>query len=517
MRAVGRRAWLAGAAGTLALLRAPGRAAGREPGLGGDPFTLGVAAGAPRPDGLVLWTRLAPAPLGDGGMPPRPVPVTWEVAADEGMQRVLRRGETTARPEWAHAVHVEVGGLAPDRWHWYRFRAGGAASPVGRARTAPAPGAPLGSFRLAYASCQHWEQGYYGAYRDLVRGEPDLVVHLGDYIYEVPSWTGPTVRRHDGPEPTTLEGYRRRHALYRTDPDLRAAHAACAWVFTWDDHEVDNDYAGDRSQDGDDPERFRRRRAAAYQAYWEHMPLPRAARPRGAAMRLHQRLGFGELLDLFVLDTRQHRDPQPCGDGRRAGGRLVEGCAERLEPGRGLLGAEQERWLLDGLARPGARWTAVAQPQLMAELRRRTRGGGLAHWTDGWDGYPAARARLLGRLHERRVPNPVVLGGDIHSFWVTDLRTDPGAEGAPVVATEIVGTSISSAGVPHDTFAAYLPDNPHVRFFDSRQRGYVRCTVTPERWRADLRVVADVRDPGTAASTLASFVIEAGRPGAQRA
>jgi alkaline phosphatase D len=517
---VGRRTLLAGAA-SLAALRALAQpatgVAAVRPRLGGHPFTLGVASGDPLPDGFVIWTRLALDPLAPGGgMRPEAVRVQWEVAADEQMRRLVRQGTAVAVAEGAHTVHVELRGLEPDRWYWYRFRVGGEASRVGRARTAPLAGAPFGRLRFAFASCQHWEQGYFVAYRHMLADDLDLVVHLGDYIYEVPSWAD-VVRRHDGPEPMTLDDYRRRHALYKTDPDLQAAHAGCPWAVTWDDHEVDNDYAADQSQDREDPHVFLRRRAAAYQAYWEHMPLRQTALPRGADLRLYHRLTFGDLVELSVLDNRQYRSDQPCGEGRRGGGNLVEGCATRLEAAQTMLGPEQERWLLRGLERSRARWNVIAQQQLMAELLQRTRTGAEAYWSDGWDGYAAARGRILAHIETRRPANPVVIGGDIHSFWVTDLKADFRDPRAPAVATEFVTTSITSLAVPYEVFAAALPDNPHVRFFDGRQRGYVRCTVTPERWQTDLRVVSDVRDRGATARTLASFLIEDGRPGAVRA
>jgi alkaline phosphatase D len=483
----------------------------------GTPFTLGVASGDPAADGFVIWTRLAPDPLTEGGgLPPEPVAVDWEVGPDEKLHRIVRRGTTIARPEWAHTVHVELRGLEPHRWYWYRFRARGAASPIGRSRTTPVPGTPFARLRFAFASCQHWEQGYFTAYRSMLDDGLDFVVHLGDYIYEGSSWAD-EVRRHEGPEPTTLEEYRARHALYKMDPDLQRAHATYPWVVTWDDHEVDNDYAAAESQDRDPPEAFLRRRAAAYQAYWEHMPLRPTAQPRGPALRLYQRLTWGDLVELSVLDNRQYRSDQVCGEGRRGGGNLVEGCTARLDPAQTMLGPDQERWLLIGLARSRARWNVIAQQQLMAELRQRTPTGAEAYWTDGWDGYAAARGRILSHLATRRVANPVVIGGDIHSFWVTDLKTDFRDPASPTVATEFVGTSVTSLGVPYESFAAVLPDNPHVRFFESRFRGYVRCEVTPDRWTTDLRVLDDVRDPRARARTLATFLVENGRPGAIRA
>ena len=513
--AIGRRGFLRGALVAGALQRrVASAAAGPPPRATGSPFALGVASGDPTSDGFVIWTRLAPDPLADGGgMSPEPVAIDWEVALDEKLRRVVRRGTVTARPEWAHAVHVELRNLEPDRWYWYRFRARGSMSPVGRSRTTPLPGAPFARLRFAFASCQHWEQGYFSAYRAMLDDQLDCLVHLGDYIYEAASWAD-EVRRHEGPEPMTLEEYRARHALYKLDPDLQRAHAAYPWVVTWDDHEVDNDYAAAESQDRNRPEEFLRRRAAAYQAYWEHMPLRPTARPSGPAMRLYQRVTWGDLVEMSVLDTRQYRSDQPCGEGRPGGGNLVERCTARLDPSQTMTGADQERWLLIGLARSRARWNVIAQPQLMAELRQRTPVGSEAYWTDGWDGYAAARARILSHLRARRIANPVVIGGDIHSFWVTDLKADFGDPASPTVATEFVGTSVTSLGVSYDTFAALLPENPHVRFFESRLRGYVRCEITPERWRTELRVLDDVRDRNARARTLATFLVENGRPGA---
>jgi alkaline phosphatase D len=506
----------AGALGALFLggaIRA--RSASAQPRWTEYPFKLGVASGDPRPDGVVLWTRLAPEPLTrDGGMSRDPVTVEWQVAADEQMHRVVQQGSTTATQELAHSLHVEVTGLEPGRLYWYRFRAGSELSPVGRTRTAPDPAVTPARLRFAFASCQHWEWGRYAAYHHMQADDLDLIIHLGDYIYET-SARSPQVRQHGLPEATDLDGYRRRHALYKTDPDLQAAHAACPWLFTWDDHEVANDYAGDHSQRRDDPAVFRRRRLAAYQAYYEHMPLRAAARAVSPEMRIYGRVGWGGLADFFVLDGRQYRAVQACGEGRRGGGQVVDGCAARLDPAQVRLGPTQERWLLDGLARSGARWNVLAQQQLMAEVRRRTPWGTDAYWTDGWDGYAGERQRILAHIRDARVVNPVVIGGDVHSYWVTDLKVDF-TESAPVVATEFVGTSISSVGPPLQAMLRAVAENPHVLFFEGRQRGYTRCTVTPERWLTELQALDNVADPRSPASTLAAFVVESGRPGAQR-
>jgi alkaline phosphatase D len=515
---IDRRRFLA-AGGAAAAVLVADRLAGAWPApaqRGGYPFTLGVASGDPAPDGVVLWTRLAPQPLlADGGMPTKAMPVDWQLAADPGLRRVVRGGTVLAQPAQAHTVHIEVEGLEPARPWWYRFRAGGELSPVGRTLTLPAPGASPGRLALAVASCQHYEHGYYTAYQHLAQEDLDLVLHLGDYLYEsAPSDGQP--RRHVGPAPVDLAGYRLRHALYRTDPDLQAAHAAVPFVLTWDDHEVANDYAADQSERFDPPGVFRRRRAAAYQAYWEHLPLRRSSRPRGPAARLYRRLRFGDLAELAVLDTRQYRDDQPCDDNGVGRSQVVAGCQERLDPRRSLLGAEQRRWLLAGLDRSRVRWNVVAQQLLMAELDLQP-GLGRAYGSDGWDGYSADRARILEFLAARRPSNPVVVGGDMHSFWVNDLKLNNHQPGAAVLASEFVGTSISSSGPLYEQYRSYLADNPQVRFFESRWRGYLRCVAEPRRWRTDLQVVDTVERPGAPVRTLASFVVEDGRPGPQRA
>jgi alkaline phosphatase D len=486
-----------------------------QPRLPGPPFTLGVASGYPMSTSVALWTRLAPSPLvPGGGMPAEVVPVEWEVATDERMGHVVQRGAAAATPSFAHAVHVEVDGLEPGRWYWYRFRAAGDVSPVGRTRTAPAANA-VDRLRLAVAACQHYEHGHYTAYRHMLADDLDLIVHSGDYIYES-SW-GQGVRKHGAPEPHTLDDYRIRHAVYKSDPDLRAAHAAYPWVVTWDDHEVQNDYANDRSEHLHPPEWFLQRRAAAYRAYYEHMPLRRQMVPFGPHMRLYTRLAFGRLAQLHVLDDRQYRSHQPCANPGRGGSAVVEDCAERLDARLSILGEAQEHWLRAGLDRSNARWNVIAQQTLMAQLDRKP-GPGQQFWTDGWDGYPAARRRLLDFLGQRKPANPIVLGGDVHSFWVTDLKSDFDEARSPVVATEFVTTSITSHFLRRqEELELVLVDNPHIRLANGSRRGYLRLEITQDRLRADLRTVRTVATPGAEADTLASFVVEGGRPGAVRA
>lgn len=474
------------------------------------PFTLGVASGDPTPEGIVLWTRLAPDPLRGGGMPPEAVEVHWVVGTDERLSRVVRRGTAIATPGLGHSLHVELDGLEPDRWYWYRFRAGAEVSPVGRTRTAPPAGAATDRLRFAFASCQNFEQGLYTAYRHMVEDDLDLVVHLGDYIYEHAGLPN-QVRLHPGGEIQTLDDYRNRYALYKSDPDLMAAHAAFPWIVTWDDHEVDNNYAADVSENDDPVTAFLQRRANAYQAYYEHMPLRRTSLPRGPRLDLHRRIDFGGLASFFVLDTRQYRTDQPCGDERGSP------CPGVFDPDATLLGAEQEAWLLDGLASSSSRWNVLAQQVMMAPVDD-AEGAAVRISMDQWSGYDAARTRLLSFLRDRRSLNPIVITGDVHSNWVNDLKPDFRDATAPAVATEFVGSSISSGGDGADQYGntpTVLAENPFVRYFNG-QRGYVRCDVSPGRWQADYRIVDFVTQPSAAITTKASFVVEDGRPGAQR-
>ncbi len=490
-----------------------------------DPFTLGVASGDPVPDGFVIWTRLAVDPLapdGSGGMG-GPASVRWEVAADERFAHPVARGEAQADARDAHSVHVEVAGLRPGRPYWYRFTALGARSPVGTARTAPRPNDPLDRFRFSFVSCSHWEEGWFTSYRRIAQERPDLVVFLGDYIYEYNNSAKRLEgrpRRHVGPEATDLPSYRNRYALYRTDPDLQALHAAAPALMTWDDHEVENDYANAWSEHPDvSPARFLQRRAAAYRAFYEHMPLRRGSRPNGPDMRVYDRFRFGNLVEMPILDGRQYRNgPQPCpqAPGGWRGGHVADpACHEIDDPARTMLGFAQERWLADGFRRSDARWNIVAQDLLMAGLVQEGKTGVVGHWTDGWDGYRPCRARVLEAVRDSKARNPVFIGGDIHSFWTTDLKVDFDRQ-TPTVATEFVGGSITADAPPYGLFAKYLPQNPHVRYFESRAHGYVSCEVTPARM--DVRFMSvDRLVKDAPATTLARFAVEDGRPGAQAA
>lgn len=487
------------------------------------PFTLGVAAGEPVSTGFVIWTRLAPEPLAPhGGMPPSPAGVRWEVAEDESFRTIARRGDAIAHPELAHAVHVEVEGLRPARLYWYRFIAGDTVSPIGRAQTLPVVGAPLDKLRFVTAGCQHYEEGLYTAWRQIAEEAPDFVFHYGDYIYEGGDAGGKPrqlhgtpyypIRRHQTPEPFSLDDYRQRYALYKSDADLQAAHAACAFFVSFDDHEVDNNWAGLNDQDGTPPEIFALRRAAAFQAYYEHMPLRRSSMPKNGEMRMFRDARFGDLVDAWFLDTRQYRSDQPCADG------VKPFCKDITDPQRTMLGQAQERWLFDGLRRGTGRWNLIAQQVMMMNLNaQRDPLQSERHYAlDTWSGYLASRERLLTHIDQCKLANVAIVTGDSHEHFVGDVMPDsaPGR----VLASEFLATSVSSGAdgagdLPHT--ALWLRNNEHLKLMCNR-RGYIRCSIDRNLWRTDMQVIDTVQRPNGNASTLASYVLEHGRRGLQR-
>ena len=485
------------------------------------PFSLGVASGDPAPDGFVLWTRLAPDPLlGRGGMRPAPVKVTFEVAADEAMTRVLRTGEAVARIETGHCVHIEVEGLEPARAYFYRFRAGDAQSAVGRVRTLPPAGAPVAQIRFASAGCQLWENGFYTAWRRIAEENLDFVCHYGDYIYEGGRSTQDQQRRpwtrvlpEGFPNCINLVDYRRRYGLYKSDPDLQAAHASCAFLPSFDDHEISDNWANDTERDTP-PEAFLFRRAAALQAWWEHMPVRRAMLPRGPDILAYRAFDIGALATIAVLDTRQYRSKQACGDGGKAG------CAEADDPRRTMTGAAQEEWLARVLRDSKTPWQVLAQQVTFSRFDWQDFPFVKAkepdvHNMDAWDGAKAAQARVLKMARAAPNPNPVVLSGDIHHGVALEMREDWTNVSTPCVGVEFVATSITSGGdgeAPMAIEGAVLSHNPHVKHISNR-RGYVRHTVTPKTWTADYRALEKVSEPGAPATTLKSFVVEAGKPG----
>lgn len=480
-----------------------------RPRFADNPFTLGVSSGDPTPTGGVLWTRLAPRPFEpDGGMDGTRTAVDWELADDEAFTRIVKKGRATAAPELSFSVHIDVDGLQPDRWYFYRFMSGDAISPVGRFRTTPADGqtTPLA---FAFMSCQNWEQGHFTALDHLSREEIDLAVHLGDYIYEY-AGNSRGVRMHHGLEIRTLDDYRRRYAQYKTDPMLQAAHVRCPWLVTWDDHEFDNNYAGlDGENAMESFEQMRARRAAAYQGWWEHQAVRVPRVQSWADLNITRTINWGALTRFWMLDTRQYRSDQACGDGTKAP------CAEWNDPQRGLLGAAQEKWLVDGVGASRSRWQVLANQVMMAPYDS-VPGNDVRVSMDQWSGYPVARDRLLGELATRAPNRTVVLTGDIHSNWVNELRNDFSRPDRPVIGAEFVSTSISSGGDGNDVTPQQLStmqgDNPHLKWFQNR-RGYVRCRVDEQAWTTEYRSVPYVQKPGAPISTATSWRVEHGKAG----
>lgn len=510
------RRQLLGLATTLATSLWLPRSAWSQVNFGSDPFALGVASGSPTHDGVVLWTRLVQS---GGLLPPQDIAVRWELAHDAQFKRMAASGQVRAVAALAHSVHVEVAGLEPDRWYHYRFLVGDAVSATGRTRTFPAAGAVVKRLRLGYASCQHWEHGYYSAYRHMRGEDLDAVMFLGDYIYEY-SGSSRGVRRSNPGPCATLDEYRARYAHYKSDPDLQRMHMACPWLMTWDDHEVQNDYAGSTPGfPGGEGVDFAARRAAAYQAYYEHMPLPAsvltqalAGLGQGAEMRIYGRVPYGNLATLYLLDDRQYRDPQACTkDGRFGAGTVNPAtCALWNEPRRTLLGNAQEQWLDRSFGEDKALWNVLGQQTVFGQRDYRP-GPDRLFSNDGWDGYAAARTRLTDSIQRNQLVNPVILGGDVHANWVGHVKADYARADSAAIGVEFCGTSITSHGGSNERMDSLLAENPHFVFADRERRGYGVVEFTPKQLTTTLRAVTDVTQADSGIETLAKFTVQQGR------
>ncbi|WP_130471436.1 alkaline phosphatase D family protein [Candidatus Magnetaquicoccus inordinatus] len=479
------------------------------------PFGLGVASGSPSPDGFVLWTRL----LSDEIAPEQTVSVAWQVFAADDPHRVVAQGAALALPELAHAVHVEVSGLQADCWYHYHFYVGGHYSSRGRTRTLPHTESLPTKLRFAYASCQNWENGFFAAYRAMQQEGLDLLLFVGDYIYEyagAKEVNQRNVRAHALPVARTLADFRQRYALYKSDPLLQAMHAHCPWLVVWDDHEVQNDYAGLHSIYG--TESFPALRAAAYQAYYEHMPLrlrtlQNALRglQQGAELRLYDRLSFGRLAQFHLLDCRQYRDPPLCPEDSAVSGN--SGCSSP-HPSRSMLGRAQEQWLEEGLQASASvpfLWNIIVTQSRFTPGNYQE-GYGVMASRDRWDGYPEARQRLLDLLLHYRPRNPLLVGGDIHYHWLANVHHNPYDVRSPIVASECIGTSITSrSGRNQEATNRHAAQNPHCLLSYSEKRGYGVIEIIPTRAEITLRVLEDVRDEDSPVSTLARFEIVDGR------
>ena len=451
-------------------------------------FRHGVASADPLPDGVLLWTRCTPD--GDG-----PVEVGWWIGPTDRAGDAVASGTAVAAADRDFTVHVDVRGLDPATSYHYGFSAAGVASPVGRTRTAPSTGTAGGGsdrLRLGLASCAHWPVGFFNAYAGLAARDLDLVVHVGDYLYEndYASRLRRAVRSHRPRGPlVTLDDYRTRHAQYRTDPDLQALHARHPVVAVWDDHEL----AGGAWRDGAAGHNPRRhgpwadRVAAAVQAYREWIPV-RTAEPR----TVYRTVRLGPLGDLVMLDTRLVGRDRPAHDG--------QGPQLRIEyPGRSLLGDTQWRWLAGEVGASTAQWLLVGNQVMLAPLRALNVAGGLGVNASQWDGYPAERDRLYALLRAQGwASNVAVLTGDLHSSWASDLPV-----GAEFVSPSVTTDSFARTVLPHVPGVAalarrvFLWQNRHIRLADLHRHGYVVVDVTAESLQADWWHVDTIarRDP----------------------
>jgi len=487
------------------------------------PFTLGVASGEPLPDGFVIWTRLAPEPLDPhGGMPRRQMLVSWEVSSDDRFKTIVQSGQHMAMPELAHAVHVEVTGLAPNRPYWYRFTVGGMRSQTGRSRTLPAHGAPLDRVRFVAAGCQYYELGHFTAWRRIAEEPIDFVFHYGDYIYEgagAKFATGdnfgknpPPLRYHVGNELYSIDDYRVRYSQYKTDPDLQAAHAACPWFVSFDDHEVDNNWAANIDENESPPEIFATRKAIALQAYYENMPLRRSSFPSNGHIQMFRSAQYGDLLNAFFLDTRQYRSNQAYHDLAAPQGPDV------FAANRSMMGDQQENWLFKGLSASPTRWNLIAQQVLLMNLLRTpAEGGERLTGMDTWSGYMHSRRRLLDHIDKHRPGNVVTVSGDAHLHFAGDLIQDKGD--GRIISAEFSATSITSGadgtGDENPRVKSAMVGNPELKAITDK-RGYLLCDINRETWRADLKILDKVTELDGKLSTYASFVVQHGRPGIVR-
>lgn len=465
-----------------------------------NPFTLGVASGSPRSDSVILWTRLAVDPLQGGGMPAGDVVVGFRVWEDAERRKLLREGTVIAPEADAHSVHLKLEGLRPGREYWYAFTLGDFESPLGRTRTT-SPDAD--NVRLALASCQSWQSGLYAAHADIAAWAPDCVIHVGDYIYEggigtigsrTVSKPGETlsfrtVRLHNSAEIVTLWDYRNRYALYKSDPALQAAHAAAPWIVAMDDHELDNNWAGDMPQDpwAQTAIEFRVRKIAAFKAWYEHMPVERPPLIEGmsASLAMNDVFRFGST-QVHLLDTRQYRSDQVCGEGFPG----QAPCKQHENANRTLLGGVQEQWLKRELRASSARYNVLASQIWLSPWRFDAGGDAPEVNMDAWDGYPAARQRLIETLADG-VANPVIMSGDWHCAAAMTLHERPFDPSSRPIAHEFAGTSISSDCGWMREMEDSKTSNPHAHYLNARKRGYCRFEVGTKQWVTTYRVVAD--------------------------
>ncbi|WP_156757357.1 alkaline phosphatase D family protein [Actinokineospora pegani] len=526
-----RRAFLRSSAVAGGALLVPAALAGAAEAAAAPQFAHGVASGDPLPDGVLLWTRVTPtaeAAPGSGAGPE--VDVRWEVALDPAFASVVASGTVHTGPSIDHTVKVAVSGLAPATAYHYRFTLDGVPSDVGRTRTAPATDADVAKLRLGLVSCSNWQAGYFSSYRHLA-ARPDLdgVLHAGDYLYEYAagSYTarGVTIRPHEpAHEMVAIADYRRRHAQYKSDPDLRALHAAQPWFITWDDHEYANDTWSDGAEnhqpatEGD----WAARKAAARQAYFEWMPVR-----QGPGGEIYRRFRWGRLAELSMLDLRSYRSKQ-----------TTPSVGDPTDPALTITGDAQMDWLKSGLAASDATWKLVGNsvmitPISVGNLEARFLEavgeliglpvGNVAANSDAWDGYTADRQELLAHLKDNRVKNTVFLTGDIHSSWAADVPLDRSTYwfNGNSAATEFVTTSVTSDNI--DDILKIDPrtlsilaegglrlGNPHLKYIELDSHGYSVVDVDPQRVQVDWYYLADRTSPTSTARHAKSMATVAG-------
>ncbi|MCU1371428.1 MAG: phosphodiesterase/alkaline phosphatase [Ilumatobacteraceae bacterium] len=479
-------------------------------GIESDPFLLGVASGDPLPDSVILWTRLTTDladPTGFGGIGDTDHAVLWEVSTDEDFTDIVKHGTEPAAAEFGHSVHADAHGLEADTWYWYRFRIGDHTSPVGKTRTTPKDDASVDELTFAFASCQLRTAGHWTAYPQVVADEPDLILFLGDYIYEYPGGTGELAIPLKA-EPVTVADYRVLYAAYQRDANLQAAHAIAPWVITWDDHEVENNYAAGTAEKAEDQAGFEARRVAAYQAFWESHPIRIDPPAEDGSLEVYRWFRYGTLAEFFVLDGRQYRSDQVCGD---QVGTNAKDCPDLANPEHTMLGPEQEQWLAKGLKAADATWTVLAQQTVVKSLVL----GDVILNVDQWDGYPAARSRLLDSIYQAGLQNVVVLTGDIHAGGAADLRMPNATTEGEIVAHELVAPGISSPGFGDIAKGLDLAAFG-LAYANFEDNGYVRCTVTRDTWTTEFVIVDSIATETSPASVDATVEIKAGTPGITR-
>jgi alkaline phosphatase D len=473
----------------------------------GNPFTLGIASGDVTDNSVVLWTRLAPEPQQvDGGMPAVTVPVQWELAEDSNMSRLVQTGEFLAGPNLAHSVHVDVQGLEANQHYWYRFRVGAHSSPPGRTRTLLDRNANSEQVRFITASCQNYSHGYFVAYEHMLQDNPDFVIHLGDYIYDTSF--GATFRKHETEKrPETLNDFRRRHALYKTDEHLQRVHAQIPFFTTIDNHDAIEDR---------DPDKFAQR-IAAYQAWYEHMPVRGYSGPGANHFDLLRKIQLGDLAQISLLDVRQFRDKRDlCRDSRDPDygfGNYRERCREVMKEERTMLGDKQEKWLINNLRANTSAWNVIASPGPFLPFAYH-HNEKILRYIGAWDAYPANRKRIADSIKQSSSGHPLILSGDVHSFWALDgSLSKTSSEQIPVV--EFVTSSIS-ANWPAPLakpVSDNLKHNPQVKYYEPHKRGYLLHEVDKAEWKTFARAVKDVKDEQSSASTLVGFLVSRGKPG----